>query len=122
MPGWILMPSHFLLELLIPAARAVANARQKHGMRADESIPSRIIFPRCGQDLSWRDEPDLSTSPAYSPKAALTPDSWVLRTMFPGITIEDQSAWHDWARSDVAYIFDQVVIVDRCMWPLGGGS
>lgn len=76
------------------------------------------MFPRCGENPSWRDQRDLSKSlprpTSTLRRGADCSDSWVLRTMLPGVAIEDQMTWHDYAHSDVAYIFDQVVIVDRC--------
>lgn len=55
------MGSHFIHELLPAAARAVANARDKAGLPMDKSVlPSRIIFPRCGHEPSWRDDKHMS--------------------------------------------------------------
>ncbi|BEI82546.1 hypothetical protein CcaverHIS002_0304140 [Cutaneotrichosporon cavernicola] len=88
---------HFIVDLLVPAARAVASTRTAAGLPL--AGPVRVIFPRCGADPSWRDERGMN--------------SWLLRTMFPNIVVEDKLTWDDWARGDVSYVFEQVVIVDR---------
>ncbi|GMK56918.1 hypothetical protein CspeluHIS016_0307580 [Cutaneotrichosporon spelunceum] len=96
--GFIVHHYHFIVDLLVPAARAVASARAAARLPQDTG-PARVIFPRCGEEPSWRDEQGLN--------------SWLLRTMFPKVVIEDKSTWDDWARGDVSYVFEQVVIVDR---------
>ncbi|CAK9779740.1 hypothetical protein CC85DRAFT_285205 [Cutaneotrichosporon oleaginosum] len=95
--GLIAHNHHFVCDLLAPAARAVASARAAAGL--PNELPQRIFFPRCGADPSWRDHRGLN--------------SWLIRTMFPTIIVEDKLTWDDRARGDVAYVFEQVVIVDR---------
>lgn len=34
--------------------------------------------------------------------------------MFPNVVVEDKMTWDDRARGDVPYVFEQIVIVDRC--------
>ncbi|WOO84753.1 uncharacterized protein LOC62_06G008266 [Vanrija pseudolonga] len=90
--------SHFLPEVFIPAARAVASTIDDQ--TSIESIyPSRLMFPRCGVDKSWRDNQSLN--------------AWFIQRALPGVPIEDKMTWDDMSAGEVGYIFDKVVIVDR---------
>lgn len=109
--GLIVHHHHFIVDLLVPAARAAAHARA--ALKMPGEVPARILFPRCGAEPSWRDQRGMSASLSERANA----DPWLLRTMFPNIVVEDKLTWDDRARGDVTYVFEQVVIVDRCESP-----
>lgn len=43
-------------------------------------------------------------------------DVWFLSHMLPGAVIEDAHGWEDRLASGLPYVFEKVVIIDRCEW------
>ncbi|KAL1407021.1 hypothetical protein Q8F55_006434 [Vanrija albida] len=90
---------HFLPEVFIPAARAVASTIDARQTPVESLYPSRLMFPRCGVDKSWRDTQSLN--------------AWFVQRVLPGVPIEDKTNWDDMSASEVGYLFEKVVVVDR---------
>ncbi|EKD04548.1 hypothetical protein A1Q2_01120 [Trichosporon asahii var. asahii CBS 8904] len=86
--GYLAFYEHLFPEALVPSVRAVASVVEKNNGDASDVMPSRIIFARCSDD-GFKDDKGRN------------------------VPIEDARNWADRAESDLTYIFERVVIVDR---------
>ncbi len=66
--------------------------------KTDLPSPRRLLFTRVDAD-HWRDYASMN--------------QWVLRTVFPSISMEFSDDWKDRAAMGVPFVFDRVVFADR---------
>lgn len=103
--GYMIYHSNFVSECFAGAFKALAAAPPRRSLN---SLPSRIMFPKCNDFEGWSDE------------RGLTPT--LLTTLFPSAHIEEEGGWRVRVKSGMPVVLDRVVIVDRPAAHTGKGD
>lgn len=103
--GYMVYHTNFVSECFAGAFKALGAAPPRPTL---DSLPARIMFPKCNDFEGWSDD------------RGLTPT--LLTTLFPGTHIEEEGGWRARVKSGMPVVLDRVVIVDRPAAHTGKGD